>query len=204
MTVKMEKRRLAEAQAAPLEGLATASRLAKRGRPPLHLWDPPYCGEIDIRIAADGTWYHHGTPIDRPAMVRLFASIMTCGDDGHHYLVTPVEKVGIKVEDAPFLVIGLEVRARGLAGQTVVLTTNVGDEVAAGPEHPLNFVTDTPTAGFKPYVVVRDRLKALVSRAATYDLVEAAEYQTVDGEEMFGVRSGGVFYVMARAGEIRP
>ncbi|VAW11170.1 FIG003620: Proteophosphoglycan precursor (Fragment) [hydrothermal vent metagenome] len=199
----MEKQHPQKAGTAPLRGLGLVCPDAERGGPPLHLWDPPYCGEIDIRIAADGIWFHNGTPISRPAMVRLFASIMIGGEEGGYFLITPVEKVGITVDDAPFLAVRMEVQDRGRTSQTVVLTTNVGDEVEVGPEHPLTFVTDTATAGFKPYVLVRGGLKALVGRAITYDLVELAETRTVDGTEMFGVRSGGAFFAMARAGEMQ-
>ncbi|MFV2035665.1 MAG: DUF1285 domain-containing protein, partial [Halocynthiibacter sp.] len=185
-----------------LKGLGLVSQSGKRGRPPLHLWNPPYCGEIDIRITADGTWFHEGTPIGRPALVRLFASILIGGDDGRHYLITPVEKVGITVEDAPFQAVGLAVENRGRNDQHLVLTTNVGDEVAVGPDHPLDFQIDEPTAGLKPYVLVRDWLKARVSRAITYDLVELAGVEAVKGEDMFGVRSGGVFFPICPAGEV--
>lgn len=178
------------------------SQTRKRGRPPLHLWNPPYCGEIDIRIAADGTWFHHGTPIGRPALVQLFASILIGGDDGRFYLVTPVEKVGIKVEDAPFQAVALAVENRGRADQILVLTTNVGDEIAAGPDHPLTFRTDGPTAGLTPYILVRNRLRARVSRAITYDLVDVAEVAAIGGCDMFGVRSGGEFFAICPAGEV--
>ena len=203
MTAEMEKQRLRDAGITPLGGLGMVARDLKLGAPPLHLWDPPYCGEIDIRIAANGTWFHEGTPIGRPAMVKLFASIMIGEEDGRYFLVTPVEKVGIKVDDAPFQAVSLRVEDRGRAEQALMLTTNVGDEVTIGPEHPLTFKTDATTAGFKPYLLVRGRLKALVNRATTYDLVEAAEIKAVGGTKMFGVRSGGVFFAMARADEIK-
>lgn len=198
----MAEQRPPNTGASSLKGLGLVSQTRKCGAPPLHRWNPPYCGEIDIRIAADGTWFHQGAPIGRPALVRLFASILIGEDDGRFYLVTPVEKVGIKVEDAPFQAVALAVENRRQPGQTLVLTTNIGDEVAVGPNHPLSFRTDGPGAGFKPYVLVRAGLKARVARAITYDLVELAEAETIDGEEMFGVRSGGVFFAMCPAGEV--
>jgi len=190
--------------ATSLKGLGMVSQLGNRGSPPpLHLWNPPYCGEIDIRIKADGTWIHEGSPIGRQAMVKLFASIMIGGEDGRHYLITPVEKVGIQVDDAPFQAVSLEVGRRGRADQTLTLTTNVGDRVMAGPDHPLTFSTDGPNAGFKPYVLVRERLKARVSRAVVYDLVDLGCVEAPQGEPMFGIRSDGVFFPICPAGDIR-
>lgn len=179
------------------------SRLGMRGPPPLHLWNPPYCGEIDIRIAGDGTWFHEGTPISRPAMVQLFASILICEETGRYFLITPVEKVGLKVDDVPFQAVSLDVEAQGTPEQCLSFTTNVGDRVRIGAECPLRFATDEKTLGLKPYILVRDRLEALVNRATTYDLVGLGETETVDGTEMFGVRSGGLFFPMAPANEIK-
>ncbi len=135
-------------------------------------------------------------------MVRLFASIMIGGEDGRHYLVTPVEKVGIRVDDAPFQAVALGVENRERADQVLTLTINVGDVVTVGPDHPLTFQTDGPTAGFKPYVLVRDWLRARVSRALTYDLVELAGIEAVGGPKMFGIRSSGVFFPMCPAGDV--
>lgn len=153
-----------------------------------------------MRIASDGTWFHEGSPIGRKPMVELFSSILLREEDGRHYLVTPIEKVGIRVDDAPFVAVGLEVQDKGGGGQTLTFTTNVGDEAVAGPEHGLRFETDTENGGLKPYLHVRGRLEALVSRALTYDLVELAEDGTVDGQDWLGIRSAGVFFPMARAG----
>jgi hypothetical protein len=141
-----------------------------KGLPPVHLWDPPYCGEIDMRIASDGTWFYQKTPIGRPALVKLFASVLKREGD-RYFLVTPVEKCGITVEDAPFLAIAMQVESRS-PGQVLRFVTNVGDEVRCGPEHPLRFEPETGTGGLKPYLLVRRNLWAKVTRALFYDLVE--------------------------------
>ncbi len=156
---------------------------------PVERWNPPYCGEIDIRIAADGTWFYRGSAITREPLVRLFASILRRESDGRHVLVNPVEKVGITVEDAPFLAV--EVAAEGTGAERVLtFRTNVGDIVAAGPEHPLRFAAEAGTGGLKPYLEVRGGLEALATRALTLELVGIADEK--DGAP--GLRSGGVFF----------
>jgi hypothetical protein len=163
------------------------------------LWNPPYCGEIDMRIAADGTWFYCGSPIGRPALVKLFASILR-KDDDRHVLVTPVERVGIAVDDAPFVAVEMEVgEAQG--ARRLAFRTNVDDIVVVDAEHPLRF--DRAAAdGIKPYVRVRGELWALVKRALYYDLVALGEVAPQQGEDWFGVRSGGLFFAIARASEI--
>lgn len=177
------------------EGIARAAgAAARRGPPPAHLWNPPFCGDIDMRIAADGTWFYLGAPIGRPAMVRLFASVLR-REGGRFYLVTPVEKVGIRVDDAPF--VATDFRAEG---DRLVFTTNVGDETAAGPENPLRFaMTDGAP---RPYVHVRRGLEALIDRKTFYRLVDRGETARVDGTDWFGVRSGGAFFPIQRAAEV--
>ena len=167
--------------------------LAEVGRrlPPVELWDPPFCGNLDMRIAADGTWYYLKTPIGRPALVKLFASVLKReGDD--YFLVTPVEKCGLQVEDAPFVAVELKV-ADGDAGQVLNFRTNVDDIVAVGPEHPLRFAIEEKTQGLKPYILLRGRLEALVTRALNYDLVDLA-LETCPPGAGLGVWSGGVFF----------
>lgn len=173
-----------------LGGAATA-----KGPPPVHLWDPPYCGEIDMRIAADGTWFYQKTPIGRPALVRLFASVLKREGD-RYFLVTPVEKCGISVDDAPFLATELNLEGEG-ATKTLCFTTNVGDDVRCGADHPLRFEPEIGTGGLKPYLHVRRDLWAKVTRALFYDLVELGEERDVDGVRMYGVVSGGQFFAMA-------
>lgn len=170
----------------------------KQGRslPPVEKWEPDFCGDLDMEIKADGTWFYMGTPIGRPALVRLFSTVLRKDADGRTYLVTPVEKIGIRVEDAHFIAVEMHVEG---AGETQVLTfrTNVGDVVIAGAEHSLRFVIDDETGGLKPYIMVRGRLEALVSRAVMYDLVALGEEMMIDGTRMFVLRSQGrVFPVM--------
>jgi uncharacterized protein len=185
-----------------LDALAKAAGDAgKRGPPPVHLWNPPFCGDLDMRIASDGTWFYLKTPIGRPALVKLFASVLKREAD-KYFLVTPVEKCGIVVEDAPFLAVELQVEHEA-AGQTLKFRTNVDDWVACGPEHALRFEPEAETGGLKPYLHVRRDLWAKVTRALFYDLVELGEERDVDGERMFGVVSGGVFYAMAPAASLQ-
>ncbi|WP_407311355.1 DUF1285 domain-containing protein [Pseudomonas sp. nanlin1] len=166
-----------------------------RGLPPVHSWNPAFCGDIDMRIARDGTWYYLGTPIGRKPMVRLFSTIMRReGDD--YFLVTPVEKVGIRVDDAPFVAVTLQVRGEG-AGQSLVFMTNVEDTVEAGPEHPLRVELDPNTDEPSPYVHVRSELDALIHRNVFYQLVELAVTREVEGQPWLGVWSGGVFFPIA-------
>ncbi|MFT4099231.1 MAG: DUF1285 domain-containing protein [Rhodoblastus sp.] len=191
-----------QATSGGLEGLAAAARSAggeRRKLPPVHLWNPDFCGDIDMRIAADGTWFYMGTPIGRPALVQLFSTILR-KDPERYVLVTPVERVGIKVDDAPFLGVELQ-KAQDERGQVLRLRTNVEDWVEIDAEHPLRFAPGA-SEGLKPYVLVRDRLEALVKRALFYDLVDWGEVRSVDGEDMFGVASAGHFFPMARAAEV--
>jgi hypothetical protein len=170
---------------------------AAKGAPPVHLWNPPFCGDLDMRIAADGIWYYYGTPIGRPALVKLFASVLKREDD-RYYLVTPVEKCGIVVEDAPFLAVELKIEAQ--ASQRILhFRTNVDDWVVCGPQHALRFEPEPQPGGLKPYLHVRANLWAKVTRALLYDLVELGEERDVGGQRMFGVASGGEFFAMQSA-----
>lgn len=163
-----------------------------KGLPPVHLWNPAFCGDIDMRIARDGTWFYQGTPIGRKPMVRLFSTILRRdGDD--YLLVTPVEKVGIKVDDAPFVAVRLDVQGEG-ERQVLRFVTNVEDEVEAGPDHPLRVVIDPQTQEPSPYVHVRANLEALINRSVFYQLVELAVSRTVDGQRWLGVWSHGEFF----------
>jgi uncharacterized protein len=185
-----------------LDAIAGAAREANRkGAPPVHLWNPPYCGDLDMRIAADGTWFYLKTPIGRPALVELFASVLKREDD-KYFLVTPVEKCGIVVDDAPFIAVELKVD-RGEHGQVLHFRTNVDDWVACGPEHALRFEPERQTGGLKPYLHVRRDLWAKVSRALFYDLVDLGEERDVAGQRMFGVASAGEFYAMAPAEDLK-
>jgi hypothetical protein len=167
---------------------ATAQNMAReKGLPPVHLWNPAYCGEIDMRIAADGTWFYNGTPIGRPALVRLFSTILR-KDPESFVLVTPVERVGIMVEDAPFIGIDAE-RTETQSGPVIAITTNVGDTFALGSDHPLRFTPET-TGGHRPYALVRGALEAKIARPVFYRMVEWAEER--DGQ--IGLVSSGVFF----------
>lgn len=175
---------------------------AKAGSlPPVEKWNPPFCGDIDMEIRADGTWFYMGTPIGRPALVKLFASVLRKDEDGKTYLVTPVEKVGIRVVDAPFLGVEMAVENSG-ADKTLVLRTNVDDVVRIGPDNPLRFEIEPQTMGLKPYVHMRGRLEALISRALMYDLVAMGETMMIDGVEMFVVQSGGMTFPIMEAARL--
>jgi hypothetical protein len=189
-----------------LEGLTVAAREATnttragKGLPPVHLWNPPFCGDIDMRIASDGTWFYMGTPIGRPALVRLFSTILK-REDGKHFLVTPVEKVGIRVDDAPFLAVEMR-KEDGESAPVLRFRTNVDDWVSCDSAHRLRFEA-AADGGLTPYLHVRANLWAKVTRALYYDLVDMGEEQVVDGREKFGVASSGEFFVMADAEQVR-
>ncbi len=179
----------------PLAGLKDVQAAGTK-LPPVHLWNPPFCGDIGMRIAADGTWYYLNSPIGRKPLYTLFSRVLRKdGDD--YFLVTPVEKCGITVDDAPFTAIRMAVMGEGRS-QTIVFETNCDDEVTVDAAHPLRFATEAGTGGLKPYVLVRANLDALVVRALFYDLVARG---TQEGE-WFGVWSGGSFFPMQRASEI--
>ncbi|GAB4534482.1 MAG: DUF1285 domain-containing protein [Roseibium sp.] len=181
---------------AGLKALMSRADGSDRRPPPVEKWNPPFCGDLDIRIARDGSWFYLGTPIGRPALVKLFASVLRRDEDGRHYLVTPVEKIGITVEDAPFLAV--EMAAEGAADrQVLTLRTNLGDLVRIGPEHPLRFEKEPDSGGLKPYVLVRGRLEALFTRALMYQLAELMEERDTAGGIETGVWSGGRFFAVS-------
>ena len=184
-----------------LEAITGAIQRSGKGAPPVELWNPPFCGDLDMRIATDGTWFYLKTPIGRPALVKLFASVLKREGD-KYFLVTPVEKCGIRVDDAPFLAVELNVESNG-AGQVLNFRTNVDDWVACGPQHEMRFVPEAGTGGLKPYIHVRRDLWAKVTRTLFFDLVELGEERDVEGKTMFGVSSGGMFFAMAPAEEVR-
>src|SRR5690349_4838455 len=189
-----------------LEGVTIAAREATnatpagRGLPPVHLWNPPFCGDLDMRIGSDGTWFYMGTPIGRPALVRLFSTILK-RENGKHFLVTPVEKVGIRVDDAPFMAVEMRIE-NDARGRLLRFRTNVDDWVACEPGHGLRF-EKAADGGVTPYLHVRADLWAKVTRALYYDLVDMGEERMIDGDDMFGVESGGEFFAMADAEQVR-
>lgn len=178
---------------AGLEALVSRAARAGRGAAPVERWNPPFCGDLDMEIRRDGTWFYLGTPIGRPALVQLFSSVLRKDEDGRTYLVTPVEKIGIRVEDAPFVAVEVDACQRE-GGQVLTFRTNVGDVVEAGPENPLRFAEEEESGGLKPYLVVRGRLEALVNRAVTYELVALGEEIEVEGRLMFALRSNGAVF----------
>jgi len=191
-----------EQAAEGLAALASGAREAvRKGPPPVHLWNPPFCGDLDMRIGSDGTWYYLKTPIGRPALVQLFASVLK-REAERYFLVTPVEKCGIVVDDAPFVAVELRVDEPG-PRQTLHFRTNVDDWVACGAEHALRFEPEPETGGLKPYLHVRRDLWALVKRALFYDLVELGEERDIDGVAIFGVVSAGAFFAMAPAASLQ-
>ncbi|WP_291729077.1 DUF1285 domain-containing protein [Leisingera sp. F5] len=180
------------------EGLAAAAKAADKdkGLPPVHLWNPPFCGDLDIRIARDGSWHYLGTPFTRFELVKLFASILKL-EEGKYYLVTPVEKVGITVEDAPFVAVDFNAEGEG-RDQVITFTTNIGDTAEAGPDHVIRVKRDAETGEPAPYVMVRAGLEALIDRKSFYRLAELGEHH--DG--WFGVRSGGEFFPLIPSAEL--
>jgi hypothetical protein len=182
-----------------MTGLAGLTQAAKsvplsvdggRSLPPVHLWHPDLCGDIDIVIRADGTWMHEGSPIGRPELVRLFSTVLRLDPDGYH-LVTPGEKLKIEVLDLPFRAVAME-----RAGQDLVFTTDVGDVVHAGPDHPITVETDPSSGEPAPRIFVRRGLEARIVRSVFYDLVEGAEVR--DGQLMVG--SGGAWFALGPPG----
>jgi hypothetical protein len=168
-----------------LEGIAQAAKQA-RGLPPVHLWHPAHCGDIDIVIKKNGLWFHEGTPIGREALVRLFSTVLRKDPDGFH-LVTPVEKMKITVEDAPFVAVRVD-----RTGEALAFTTNVGDVVEAGPDNTIRVEMDEATGEPRPYLHVRRGLEALINRPVFYELVEMAEAE--DGQ--YRVSSNGQWFTL--------
>ncbi len=175
--------------------VAVAGEVGRTG-PSAEPWNPPYCGDIGLAIASDGTWSYRGSPIRRLALVKLFASVLRREEDGRHYLVTPIEKVDVAVEDAPFLAVAMEVLGQGRA-QTLIMRTNLDDVVRIGRQCPLRFAPSR-TGVIKPYVRVRGGIEALVTRALTYDL---AELLVEDTAGQMGLWSEGLFFPLAQDGQ---
>ncbi|MER8971796.1 MULTISPECIES: DUF1285 domain-containing protein [unclassified Mesorhizobium] len=197
-----EERLTAATEARGLEALVSRATRAGKGPAPVERWDPAFCGDLDMEIKQDGTWFYLGTPIGRMPLVQLFSSVLRKDADGRTYLVTPVEKVGIRVADAPFIAVEMDVSGAG-DGQIVTFRTNVGDVVEAGAGHPLRFVDEDETGGLKPYVLVRGRLEALVARPVMYELVEHGEEIDIGGKTMFAVRSKGEVYPIMPAEKLK-
>lgn len=179
---------------------AAAKKAAEKGLPPVHLWNPTYCGDLDMRIARDGTWFYLGTPIGRKRLVKLFSSILRKDGDAY-FLVTPVEKVGITVDDAPFVAVDFEVEGSG-RDQVVRFLTHVDDVVTASATNPIRVARDPETGEPSPYVMVRAGLEALIDRKSFYRLVDIGSHATRVGEKWFGVWSGGMFFPIIPSAEL--
>jgi uncharacterized protein len=179
---------VASSEPASLDALAAFVR--NREAAPVHLWNPPYCGDIGLEIQADGTWSYQGSPIARRAMVELFASVLRKDEDGKTYLVTPAEKIDVRVADAPFLAVEMRIDGEGPA-QIVRLRTNLDTWVPISSVHPVRFDLQRPSGGLKPYVLVRGRLEALLTRAVYLDLVMIS---AVDQTGQPGFWSSGIWW----------
>lgn len=183
------------------EDLAAAAKaVGKKGPPPVHLWNPPFCGDLDMEIRRDGTWFYLGTPIGRRGLVKLFSSILKREGDAY-FLVTPVEKVGIRVADAPFVAVDVEAEGAG-RDQRLTFRTHIDDEVTAGPDHPIRVVRDPETGEPSPYVRVRSNLEALIDRKTFYRLVEFGSHEDHEGARWFGLWSDGAFFPMIPSDEL--
>ena len=179
------------------EGIVASINATKsRGLPPVHLWNPPFCGDLDMRIARDGTWFYQGTPIGRPGLVKLFSSILK-KEGEKYFLVTPVEKVGIIVDDAPFVAVDFDARGEG-EDQRLTFVTHVEDRATASAENPIRVVRDPDTGEPSPYILMRSNLEALIDRKSFYRLVDLGEHD--DG--WFGVRSSGAFFPIIPSAEL--
>lgn len=184
---------IGSAMPAGLQALIGRANRSGKAAPPVERWNPPFCGDLDMRIARDGTWHYLGSPIGRKALVNLFASVLRRDDDGKYYLVTPVEKIGITVDDAPFLAVEMATEGAG-RDQVITLRTNLGNLVRIGEEHPLRFEIEPDTGGLKPYVRVRGRLDALFTRALMYQLADHMQERADEDGESMGVWSGGHYF----------
>ncbi len=169
------------------------SGMQRRPPAPVHLWNPPVSGEIDIRIARDGTWYHEGGAITRLALAQLFSGILRLDPDGRYYLVTPVERWGIQVDDAPFVAVRMERSGEG-SQQVLRMTTNLDDSVEVGADNPLRVAIDPQTQEPSPYILIRNNLEALINRSLFYELAELAVEHEVEGVSRLGVWSQGQFF----------
>jgi len=175
------------------------SQQAGDGVRPVDKWNPPYCGEMDMIIKADGSWWHEGTRITRQPLIQLFASILRKDDDGRTYLVTPVEKIGIQIERAHFIAIRVDKKGKG-DDQLLYFTTDMGDVVEAGPDNPIRVETDPDTLEPDPYITIRGRLEAAMTRPVFYELVDYAEEIDTPAGRQLGVLSQGTFFPLGPAG----
>lgn len=184
-----------------LEALVKRAGKENKGLPPVDKWNPDFCGDLDMVIKADGTWFYMGTPIGRKALVKLFSSVLRKDDDGKTYLVTPVERVGIIVEDAHFIIVEMNVHMKNDV-QVITFRTNMDDVFEVGPDHPLHFVIVEGNNGVKPYARVRGRLDGVLARSVMYELISHGEEIEVDGQLMFAIRSNDAVFPIMPADEL--
>jgi uncharacterized protein len=183
------------------ENIAAAAKAAgKKGPPPVHLWNPPFCGDLDMEIRRDGTWWYLGTPMGRMGLVKLFSSIIRKDGDSY-FLVTPVEKVGIRVVDAPFVANDFRIEGTGRE-QVLTFFTHVDDEAVAGPDHPIRVVRDPETGEPSPYIHIRANLEALIDRKTFYRIVDLCVHEDHEGTQWFGLWSSGVFFPVIPSAEL--
>ncbi|MEZ5887893.1 MAG: DUF1285 domain-containing protein [Paracoccaceae bacterium] len=183
------------------ENIAAAAKAAgKKGPPPVHLWNPPFCGDLDMEIRRDGTWWYLGTPMGRMGLVKLFSSIIRKDGDSY-FLVTPVEKVGIRVVDAPFVANDFRIEGTG-RDQVLTFFTHVDDEAIAGPDHPIRVVRDPETGEPSPYIHIRANLEALIDRKTFYRIVDLCVHEDHEGTQWFGLWSSGVFFPVIPSAEL--
>jgi len=180
---------------------AIVKQIKDKKHPPVHSWNPDFCGDLDMRIARDGTWYYLGSPIGRKPLVKLFSSVLRLDEDGKYYLVTPVEKIGITVDDAPFIAVEMFREGTG-RDQVLSFRTQLDDYVVVDVEHPIRMTFDDKTGEPSPYVRVRANLEALIARSVFYDLVALAGDEVIEGQNKFGVWSSGIFYEFGSVDEI--
>jgi hypothetical protein len=184
-----------------LEALISRAGKKEKGLPPVEKWHPDFCGDIPMEIRADGTWFYMGTPIGRKSLVQLFSTVLRKDEDGKTYLVTPVERVGISVEDAHFIAVEMNVHEEE-GDPIITIRTNMDDVLEVSADNPLRFVIVEENEGVKPYVLVRGRLEALLARSVMYELISHGEEIEVDGKLMFAVRSKGAVFPIMPADEL--
>ncbi|MCF8465919.1 MAG: DUF1285 domain-containing protein [Sneathiella sp.] len=180
---------------------AILKQIKGQKHPPVHLWNPDFCGDLDMRIARDGTWYYLGSPIGRKPLVKLFSGVIRLDPDGKYYLVTPAEKIGITVDDAPFLAVEMFHEGKG-RNRIISFRTNVDDFVIMDAEHPFRLEIDPKTKEPSPYILVRGNLEALIARSVFYDLVNLAGEENISGEARFGFWSSGQFFELGSVNDI--
>ena len=180
-----------------LKGIETVygfSKSGKKGLPPVDKWNPPFCGDIDLKILRDGRWMYMGTEIKRPAMVRLFSTILRLDPDGEYYLVTPVEKVRIQVEDTPFLIVSMD-KLKKENKTSLIFYTSLQDEIVLTKKNPISIEVNDKNEP-SPYLLVRNNLRGLISRSVYYELIEYAQERTIEDKNFLTIESNNEIFKM--------